>query len=97
MAIARALAMRPKALLCDEVTSALDPELKHEVLNVLEQLQEEGLTLIMVTHEIGFARRAADRVFVLADGKVVESGPAQQLIDQPQVERTQKFLRSVLG
>ena len=97
VAIARALAMRPKALLCDEVTSALDPELKHEVLNVLEQLQEEGLTLIMVTHEIGFARRAADRVFVLADGKVVESGPAQQLIDQPQVERTQKFLRSVLG
>jgi polar amino acid transport system ATP-binding protein len=97
VAIARALAMRPRVLLCDEVTSALDPEVKHEVLAVLETLRGEGLSIVMVTHEIGFARRAADRVFVLADGRVVESGPARDVIEQPQVERTQRFLRSVLG
>lgn len=97
VAIARALAMKPRALLCDEVTSALDPEVKHEVLAVLETLRGEGLSIVMVTHEIGFARRAADRVFVLADGRVVESGPAQDVINSPQAERTQKFLKSVLG
>lgn len=97
VAIARALAMRPRALLCDEVTSALDPEVKHEVLAVLEALRGEGLSIVMVTHEIGFARRAADRVFVLADGRVVESGSAREVVDHPQVERTQRFLRSVLG
>jgi polar amino acid transport system ATP-binding protein len=68
VAIARALAMQPQCLLCDEITSALDPELKQEVLNVLETLKRDGLTLVMVTHEIGFARRAADQVVVLADG-----------------------------
>ncbi|MGD9645038.1 MAG: amino acid ABC transporter ATP-binding protein [Pirellulales bacterium] len=97
VAIARALAMRPRGLLCDEITSALDPELKHEVLKVLEDLRREGLTLVMVTHEIGFARRAADRVVVLADGRVVEEGPPGQVIDRPQTERTQQFLQCVLG
>ena len=79
MAIARALAMEPRGLLCDEITSALDPELKHEVLDVLEDLKRDGLTLLMVTHEIGFARRAADRVVVLADGKIIEEGPPEQV------------------
>ncbi len=97
VAIARALAMEPSVLLCDEITSALDPELKHEVLDVLEDLNRDGLTLIMVTHEIGFARRAADRVVVLADGSIVEDGPPSQVVDAPQTERTQQFLRNVLG
>ncbi|MBX9788836.1 MAG: amino acid ABC transporter ATP-binding protein [Pirellulales bacterium] len=97
VAIARALAMRPRGLLCDEITSALDPELKHEVLLVLEDLRRDGLTLLMVTHEIGFARRAADRVVVLADGKVVEQGTPQEVIDRPQTVRTQQFLQRVLG
>src|SRR5207253_5076273 len=74
VAIARALAMEPRGLLCDEITSALDPELKGEVLDVLAGLNRDGLTLLLVTHEIGFARRAADRVVVLADGVVVEEG-----------------------
>jgi len=89
--------MEPLGLLCDEITSALDPELKNEVLVVLEQLKAKGMTLLMVTHEIGFARRAANRVVVLADGKIIEEGPPQQVIDNPQTERTQMFLRRVLG
>jgi len=89
--------MEPRGLLCDEITSALDPELKHEVLQVLEDLKREGMTLVMVTHEIGFARRAADRVIVLADGKIVEEGPPRQVIDQPRTPRTQLFLSRVLG
>jgi polar amino acid transport system ATP-binding protein len=97
VAIARALAMKPRGLLCDEITSALDPELKNEVLQVLEDLKRDGLTLVMVTHEIGFARRAADRVVVLADGKIIEEGPPSQVIDRPQMPRTQLFLRRVLG
>jgi polar amino acid transport system ATP-binding protein len=97
VAIARALAMEPHGLLCDEITSALDPELKNEVLSVLEDLKRDGMTLLMVTHEIGFARRAADRVVVLADGRIIEDGPPSQVIDRPQVERTQLFLRCVLG
>jgi polar amino acid transport system ATP-binding protein len=97
VAIARALAMSPQGLLCDEITSALDPELKGEVLDVLVELKRDGLTLILVTHEIGFARRAADRVLVLAGGKVVEEGPPGQVLDQPQTERTQQFLRRVLA
>lgn len=97
VAIARALAMEPKGLLCDEITSALDPELKGEVLDVLEDLKREGLTLLMVTHEIGFARRAADRVVVLAGGKIIENGPPSQVIDAPQNPRTQTFLSRVLG
>jgi polar amino acid transport system ATP-binding protein len=97
VAIARALAMQPKGLLCDEVTSALDPELKCEVLEVLEDLKRDGLTLLMVTHEIGFARRAADRVVILADGQIIEDGPPQQVIDHPQTARTKQFLSKVLG
>jgi polar amino acid transport system ATP-binding protein len=97
VAIARALAMEPRVLLCDEITSALDPELKHEVLDVLEDLRDDGLTILMVTHEIGFARRAANRVVVLAEGKIVEEGPPQQVIDAPITERTQRFLKNVLG
>ena len=77
VAIARAMAMEPRGLLCDEITSALDPELKGEVLAVLEDLKRDGLTLIIVTHEIGFARRAADRVVVLADGRDHRGRPAQ--------------------
>jgi polar amino acid transport system ATP-binding protein len=97
VAIARALAMQPRGLLCDEITSALDPELKCEVLDVLEGLKREGMTLLMVTHEIGFARRAADRVVVLAGGKIIEEGPPSQVIDQPQNERTKLFLSRVLA
>ncbi|HUY91654.1 MAG TPA: amino acid ABC transporter ATP-binding protein [Pirellulales bacterium] len=97
VAIARALAMQPQGLLCDEITSALDPELKHEVLSVLEDLKRDGLTLVMVTHEIGFARRAADRIVVLADGRIIEDGPPAQVLDSPQSQRTQQFLARQLG
>ncbi len=96
VAIARAMAMEPRGLLCDEITSALDPELKSEVLAVLEDLKRDGLTLIIVTHEIGFARRAADRVVVLADGKVIEDGTPSQVLDDPQMPRTQQFLSQML-
>jgi polar amino acid transport system ATP-binding protein len=92
VAIARALAMEPKGLLCDEITSALDPELKQEVLAVLEDLKRDGLTLVVVTHEIEFARRAADRVVILADAKIIEEGPPCQVLDAPRHERTRKFL-----
>jgi polar amino acid transport system ATP-binding protein len=96
VAIARAMAMEPRGLLCDEITSALDPELKSEVLTVLEDLKRDGLTLIIVTHEIGFARRAADRIVVLADGKIVEEGPPSQVLDNPQTARTQQFLSQMM-
>src|SRR5204862_2453391 len=82
VAIARALAMEPRGLLCDEITSALDPELKSEVLSVVAGLKRDGLTLVMVTHEIGFARKAADRVFVLADGKIIEEGSPADVLDR---------------
>ncbi|MDW8267510.1 MAG: amino acid ABC transporter ATP-binding protein [Gemmataceae bacterium] len=97
VAIARALAMQPRGLLCDEITSALDPELKGEVLDVLEGLKRDGLTLLVVTHEIGFARRAADRVVVLAEGRVIEEGPPAEVLDRPRTERTRLFLSRVLG
>lgn len=97
VAIARALAMEPQVLLCDEITSALDPELKVEVLETLEDLQSSGLTLMMVTHEIGFARRAADQVLVLAEGKIVERGTPAEVLDTPRTERTKQFLSQVLG
>lgn len=97
VAIARALAMQPKGLLCDEITSALDPELKFEVLEVLADLKREGMTLVVVTHEIGFARRAADRVFVLCGGRVIEEGPPAEVLDFPRSQRTQEFLRNVLA
>ena len=97
VAIARAMAMQPRGLLCDEITSALDPELKHEVLEVLEELKHDGLTLVLVTHEIGFARRAADRVVVLAGGKLIESGTPEEVIDRPQMPRTQQFLSRLMA
>jgi polar amino acid transport system ATP-binding protein len=97
VAIARALAMEPRGLLCDEITSALDPELKHEVLGVLEDLKRDGMTLLMVTHEIGFARRAADRLVVLADGHIIEDGIPARVLDDPQTARARLFLRNVLG
>jgi polar amino acid transport system ATP-binding protein len=96
VAIARALAMQPKGLLCDEITSALDPELKHEVLSVLEDLKRDGLTLVMVTHEINFARRAADRIVVLADGRIVEEGSPAQVLEAPRSERTRQLLAQQL-
>jgi polar amino acid transport system ATP-binding protein len=97
VAIARALAMEPRGLLCDEITSALDPELKGEVLDVLVDLKRDGLTLLLVTHEIGFARRAADRVVVLADGGIAEEGPPDEVFDRPKTERTKQFLSRVLA
>jgi ABC-type polar amino acid transport system ATPase subunit len=97
VAIARALAMEPRGLLCDEITSALDPELKGEVLDVLEGLKKDGLTIILVTHEIGFARRAADRVVVLCDGKVLEEGPPREVLDAPRTERLRMFLERVMA
>jgi ABC-type polar amino acid transport system ATPase subunit len=97
VAIARAMAMEPRGLLCDEITSALDPELKTEVLSVLEDLKRDGMTLLVVTHEIGFARRAADRIVVLCGGRVIEDGPPSQVLDDPKEARTQQFLRQVLS
>lgn len=97
VAIARALAMKPEGLLCDEITSALDPELKSEVLDVLVDLKGEGLTLLVVTHEIGFARKVADRVIVLCDGQILEDGPPAEVLDSPRTERMKVFLRRVLG
>jgi polar amino acid transport system ATP-binding protein len=96
VAIARALAMDPHVMLFDEVTSALDPELVKEVLDVMRELAEEGMTMIVVTHEIGFAREVADRVVFMDDGVVVEDGPPSQVIDSPREERTKEFLGLVL-
>jgi polar amino acid transport system ATP-binding protein len=95
VAIARALAMDPEIMLFDEATSALDPELVGDVLNVMRSLAEDGMTMMVVTHEIGFARNVADRVVFMADGVVVEEGPPAQVIDAPQHARTQQFLRQV--
>lgn len=96
VAIARAMAMQPRGLLCDEITSALDPELKREVLSVLEDLRREGLTLVLVTHEIGFARRAADRIVMLSEGRILDDGPPHQVLEQPANPRTRQFLGQVL-
>ncbi|UOQ57797.1 amino acid ABC transporter ATP-binding protein [Leucobacter allii] len=96
IAIARALAMKPKLMLFDEPTSALDPELVGEVLDVMQELAEEGMTMIVVTHEIGFAREVADQVVFMDGGVVVESGAPEAVIDDPQQERTRGFLQSVL-
>jgi polar amino acid transport system ATP-binding protein len=97
IAIARALAMEPRGLLCDEITSALDPELKGDVLDAIAGLKRDGMTVMMVTHEIHFARRAADRVVVLAGGTIVEEGSPSAVLDNPQMPRTQKFLSQVLA
>jgi polar amino acid transport system ATP-binding protein len=96
VAIARALAMDPHVMLFDEVTSALDPELVKEVLDVMRELAAEGMTMIVVTHEIGFARDVADRVVFLDGGVVVEQGPPAEVLDNPKQERTKRFLGLVL-
>jgi len=95
VAIARALAMDPQVMLFDEPTSALDPELMEEVLRVMRQLAEEGMTMIVVTHEMQFARDMADRVLFFDAGRVAESGPPDQIFSNPQHERTREFLRKV--
>ena len=96
VAIARALAMDPQLMLFDEPTSALDPETVGEVLSIMRHLAEEGMTMLVVTHEMGFAREVADRVVFMDGGVVVESGPASAVIADPQEPRTQDFLRRVL-
>jgi len=96
VAIARALAMQPKIMLFDEPTSALDPEMIGEVLDVMKQLAKEGMTMVVVSHEMGFAAEVADRVIFMADGKIVESGSPRGLFDNPKEERTRTFLSKVL-
>jgi len=96
VAIARALAMDPKVMLFDEPTSALDPELVGEVLSVMRKLAEDGMTMVVVTHEMGFAREVADRVVFMDGGVIVEDGPPAQVIGSPIHERTRQFLRRVL-
>ncbi|OAS88325.1 MULTISPECIES: amino acid ABC transporter ATP-binding protein [Metabacillus] len=96
VAIARALAMEPKIMLFDEPTSALDPEMVGEVLEVMKQLAREGMTMVVVTHEMGFAKEVGDRVIFMDGGYIVEENQPQQLFDQPQQERTKAFLSKVL-
>ena len=96
VAIARALNMRPKIMLFDEPTSALDPELIGEVLSVMKKLAEEGMTMMVVSHEMGFAREVADRMCFFDDGVILEEGPPDQMIKSPRHERTQRFLEAVL-
>jgi polar amino acid transport system ATP-binding protein len=97
VAIARALAMEPKVMLFDEATSALDPELVGEVTNVMRELATEGMTMMVVTHEMGFARDTADRVIYVSDGCILEEGVPEQIFTAPQNERTQQFLQRVLN
>jgi polar amino acid transport system ATP-binding protein len=96
VAIVRALAMRPRLMLLDEVTSALDPELVSEVLDVIRELAEGGMTMLIATHEMGFARDIASRVCFLSDGQIIEQGPPAQLFSQPSDERTRRFLRRIV-
>ena len=96
VAIARALAMQPQIMLFDEPTSALDPEMVGEVLEVMRDLAHHGMTMIIVTHEMGFAREVADRVLFMDEGRIVEQGKPEELFDHPQNERTQSFLSKVL-
>ena len=96
VAIARALAMNPRIMLFDEPTSALDPEMIGEVLDVMQELAQEGMTMVVVTHEMGFARRVASRVLFMDDGRIAEQGPPDALFGQPQNPRTREFLSKVL-
>ncbi len=96
VAIARALAMNPKLMLFDEATSALDPELVGEVLKVMRQLAEEGMTMAVVTHEMGFAREVSDHVVFMDKAVIVEEGTPAQIFDNPENERTRNFLRMIL-
>ncbi|MBP8597767.1 MAG: amino acid ABC transporter ATP-binding protein [Selenomonas sp.] len=96
VAIARALAMKPKVMLFDEPTSALDPEMVGEVLDVMRSLAGEGMTMVIVTHEMGFAREVGDRVLFVDDGRILEQGTPEAVLEHPQQERTQAFLSKVL-
>ncbi|MGM0521207.1 MAG: amino acid ABC transporter ATP-binding protein [Pseudomonadota bacterium] len=96
VALARALAMEPRLMLFDEPTSALDPEMIGEVLDAMRELAKEGMTMVIVTHEMGFAREVADRIIFIHQGEITEQGPPEQLFDKPQHERTQSFLARVL-
>jgi polar amino acid transport system ATP-binding protein len=96
IAIARAIAIKPKLMLFDEPTSALDPEMTAEVLDVIQELKQEGRDFILVTHEMGFARQVADEIVFLADGKILETGQASTIFDHPQSEGCQDFLRRIL-
>ncbi|WP_372803730.1 amino acid ABC transporter ATP-binding protein [Paracoccus seriniphilus] len=95
IAIARALALNPKVMLFDEPTSALDPELGLEVLSVMRELADEGMTMIVVTHEMHFAESVSDHVMIMADGKIIEYGPSAEIMRNPQTERAQRFLHAV--
>jgi len=95
VAIARSLAMDPDVILFDEPTSALDPELVGEVISVIEELAREGMTMVVVTHEIWFARKVANKVIVMDDGKIIEQGTPEQIFSNPQTERTKQFLMQV--
>ena len=97
VAIARSLAMRPKAMLFDEPTSALDPEMINEVLEVMVELAKEGMTMVVVTHEMNFARRVSNRVVFMADGQIVEEGTPAEFFDHPKTERAKDFLDSIKG
>lgn len=97
VAIARALAMEPEVLLFDEPTSALDPEMVGEVLNVMKQLAKEGMTMIVVTHEMGFARQVSNKVLFMADGLIEEKGTPEEIFDHPRFDRTKAFLAKVLN
>ncbi|MFF5565307.1 amino acid ABC transporter ATP-binding protein [Streptomyces sp. NPDC012623] len=97
VAIARALAMRPELMLFDEPTSALDPEFTREVLAVMRDLADSGMTIVVVTHEMGFARRSADRVVFMADGRIVEDGPSETLFTAARHARTRSFFEQILG
>jgi glutamate transport system ATP-binding protein len=96
VAIARALAMKPKVMLFDEPTSALDPEMINEVLDVMIQLAKEGMTMVVVTHEMGFARKAADRVVFMADGQIVEDAKPEEFFTNPKSDRAKDFLSKLL-
>jgi len=96
VAIVRALAMQPKLLLLDEITSALDPELVAEVLNIVRELAEEGMTMLLATHEMGFAREVSSKVCFLDAGVVAEEGPPEQIFSEPSNPRTQAFLRRII-
>jgi polar amino acid transport system ATP-binding protein len=96
VAIARALAMDPKVMLFDEVTSALDPELVGEVLGVMRDLADDGMTMMVVTHEMGFAREVGDRIVLMADGRIVETAPPKKFFEDPETERAKRFLSRML-
>ena len=96
VAIARALAMQPKIMLFDEPTSALDPEMIKEVLDVMNELAKSGMTMVVVTHEMGFAKGVADRMMMFDEGTIVEDGPPQQIFDSPREDRTKLFLSQIL-